>query len=67
MDAVSVAHLSKIYPGGTEALADVSFKISRGRVFCLLGRTAPEKQRYCEFSPHNYVRPPGLQLFSDMM
>ena len=43
MDAVSVSHLSKIYPGGTEALADVSFKISRGRVFCLLGRNGAGK------------------------
>jgi ABC-2 type transport system ATP-binding protein len=43
MDAVSVAHLSKIYHGGTEALADVSFNISRGRVFCLLGRNGAGK------------------------
>lgn len=43
MDAVSVSHLSKIYPGGTEALADVSFKIGRGRVFCLLGRNGAGK------------------------
>jgi ABC-2 type transport system ATP-binding protein len=43
MDAVSVSHLSKVYPGGTEALADVSFNISRGRVFCLLGRNGAGK------------------------
>ena len=43
MDAVSVSHLSKIYPGGTEALADVSFKVGRGQVFCLLGRNGAGK------------------------
>ena len=43
MDAVSVSNLSKVYPGGTEALADVSFKIGRGRVFCLLGRNGAGK------------------------
>lgn len=43
MDAVSVEHLRKVYPGGTEALADVSFKISKGRVFCLLGRNGAGK------------------------
>ena len=43
MDAVSVSHLSKIYPGGTEALGDVSFTIGRGRVFCLLGRNGAGK------------------------
>lgn len=43
MDAVSVSHLSKIYPGGTEALSDVSFKVSKARVFCLLGRNGAGK------------------------
>jgi ABC-2 type transport system ATP-binding protein len=43
MDAVSVEHLSKHYPSGTEALGDVSFKIGRGHVFCLLGRNGAGK------------------------
>jgi ABC-2 type transport system ATP-binding protein len=43
MDAVTVTHLSKIYPGGTEALGDVSFNIGKGHVFCLLGRNGAGK------------------------
>jgi ABC-2 type transport system ATP-binding protein len=43
MDAVSIEHLSKVYPGGTEALGDVSFKIGRGHIFCLLGRNGAGK------------------------
>jgi ABC-2 type transport system ATP-binding protein len=43
MDAVSVSHLTKVYPSGTEAVGDVSFKIGRGQVFCLLGRNGAGK------------------------
>ena len=43
VDAVSVSHLSKTYPGGTQALQDVSFKVGRGHVFCLLGRNGAGK------------------------
>ena len=43
VDAVSVSHLSKTYPGGTQALQDVSFNVARGHVFCLLGRNGAGK------------------------
>jgi len=41
--AVSASHLSKTYPGGTQALQDVSFTVNRGHVFCLLGRNGAGK------------------------
>ncbi|HEY4823185.1 MAG TPA: ABC transporter ATP-binding protein [Candidatus Bathyarchaeia archaeon] len=40
---VSAAGVGKTYPGGTEALRDVSFSVSRGQVFCLLGRNGAGK------------------------
>ncbi|MGD0318779.1 MAG: ABC transporter ATP-binding protein [Nitrososphaerales archaeon] len=40
---VDVSKLGKVYPGGTEALRDVSFSIERGHVFCLLGRNGAGK------------------------
>ncbi len=43
MDVVDVAGLGKTYPGGTEALRDVSFRIAKGEVFCLLGRNGAGK------------------------
>jgi len=42
-DVVEVDRLGKTYPGGTEALKDVSFRISKGEVFCLLGRNGAGK------------------------
>lgn len=43
MDVVEVENLGKTYPGGTEALKSVSFKIRKGEVFCLLGRNGAGK------------------------
>jgi len=43
MDVVQVEGLGKTYPGGTEALKDVSFSIRKGEVFCLLGRNGAGK------------------------
>jgi ABC-2 type transport system ATP-binding protein len=43
MDVVRVEGLGKTYPGGTEALRDVSFSIAKGEVFCLLGRNGAGK------------------------
>ncbi|HLE64615.1 MAG TPA: ABC transporter ATP-binding protein [Candidatus Bathyarchaeia archaeon] len=43
MNVVSAAGVGKTYPGGTEALRDVSFSVSRGQVFCLLGRNGAGK------------------------
>jgi len=42
-DVVEVDRLGKTYPGGTEALKDVSFRVSKGEVFCLLGRNGAGK------------------------
>src|SRR5205807_9119238 len=35
--AVEVEHLTKTYPGGVEAVKDVSFAVAPGEVFGLLG------------------------------
>jgi ABC-2 type transport system ATP-binding protein len=43
LNVVEVANLGKTYPGGTEALHDISFSIERGQVFCLLGRNGAGK------------------------
>jgi len=43
VNVVEVSSLGKTYPGGTEALRDVSFSIERGRIFCLLGRNGAGK------------------------
>ncbi len=43
MDVLDVAGLGKTYPGGTEALRDVSFRVAKGEVFCLLGRNGAGK------------------------
>jgi ABC-2 type transport system ATP-binding protein len=43
MDVIEVARLGKTYPGGTEALKDVSFRVAKGEVFCLLGRNGAGK------------------------
>jgi ABC-2 type transport system ATP-binding protein len=43
VNVVEVSSLGKTYPGGTEALRDVSFSIERGQVFCLLGRNGAGK------------------------
>jgi ABC-2 type transport system ATP-binding protein len=43
MDVVEVEGLGKTYPGGTEALKDVSFRVAKGEVFCLLGRNGAGK------------------------
>ncbi|HET7405222.1 MAG TPA: ABC transporter ATP-binding protein [Candidatus Bathyarchaeia archaeon] len=41
--AVSVSNLRKTYPGGTQALNDISFSVGKGHVFCLLGRNGAGK------------------------
>jgi len=43
MDVVAVEGLGKTYPGGTEALKDVTFQIAKGEIFCLLGRNGAGK------------------------
>jgi ABC-2 type transport system ATP-binding protein len=43
MDALEVEGLGKTYPKGTEALKDISFKIAKGSIFCLLGRNGAGK------------------------
>jgi len=43
MDTISVTGLGKTYPGGTVALTDVSFRIEKGKIFCLLGRNGAGK------------------------
>ncbi|MBI5001697.1 MAG: ABC transporter ATP-binding protein [Euryarchaeota archaeon] len=43
MDAISAAGIGKTYPKGVVALIDVSFKVEKGSVFCLLGRNGAGK------------------------
>jgi ABC-type multidrug transport system ATPase subunit len=42
-EVVRVEGLGKTYPGGTKALEGVSFSISKGQIFCLLGRNGAGK------------------------
>ena len=42
--SVEISHLSKSY-NGQSVVNDISFDISKGEVFGLIGPTAPERQR----------------------
>jgi ABC-2 type transport system ATP-binding protein len=42
-NAIVSEGLGKVYPGGTEALKNVSFSVGKGTVFCLLGRNGAGK------------------------
>jgi len=43
VDIIEVDGLGKTYPGGTEALRDVSLRVRKGEIFCLLGRNGAGK------------------------
>ena len=43
VDVVSTTSLGKTYPGGTEALRDVSLNVAKGQIFCVLGRNGAGK------------------------
>jgi len=43
VDIVSTTGLGKTYPGGTEALKDVSLNVAKGQIFCVLGRNGAGK------------------------
>ena len=43
VDVVSTAGLGKTYPGGTEALRDVTLSVAKGQIFCVLGRNGAGK------------------------
>ena len=43
MDVIATAGLGKRYPGGTEALKDVTLAVAKGQIFCILGRNGAGK------------------------
>ena len=43
MAVIEAEGVGKTYPGGTMALQDVSFQVSKGEIFCLLGRNGAGK------------------------
>ncbi len=43
MDVVATSGLGKKYPGGTEALSDISLTVTKGQIFCILGRNGAGK------------------------
>lgn len=45
MEAVTIQKLSKTYPGGKEALKQLSLSLNTGEVFGFLGPNGPERQQ----------------------
>jgi ABC-type phosphate/phosphonate transport system ATPase subunit len=43
MEAIEVEHFSKVYPGGTKAVDDISFDVEEGEAWGSMDLTLPGK------------------------